>query len=77
MLLDTLYFIYPMPKVKKQTSFKKFKYYYSTENSQRSFHKSVKQEETYSFQQPSEISISTEENNSLKQISNEKSNVVS
>jgi len=49
-----------------------------TENSQRSsFHKSVEQEETYSFQQLSETGNSTEESSSLKQISNEKSNAVS
>ena len=49
-----------------------------TENSQRSsFHKTVEQEETYSFQQPSKISNSTEESSNLKQISNKKSNVVS
>jgi len=70
MLLNTLYFINSMPKVKEQTSSKKSRYHYSTENSQRSFHKSVKQEETYFFQQPSK-------NSSLKQISNEKSNAVS
>jgi len=70
-----------MPKIKEQTSSKKSRYHHSiiyTENSQRSSsHKSVEQEETYSFQQPSKIGNSTKESNSLKQISNKKSNAVS
>jgi len=81
LLLDTLSLFYSMSKIKEQTSSKKSRYHHSmiyTENSQRSsFHKSVEQEETYSFQQLSETGNSTEESSSLKQISNEKSNAVS